>query len=571
MRVSHLVSKKHKEKPAEAQLISHIYLLRGGYVRPVSNGIYSMLMPATRIHDKIINIIRSEMDKIGGQEVKMPVVLPRELWDESGRWESVNDNSLLRFKDRSNHDMLLAMTHEEAVVALARTEVTSYKDYPFMLYQVQTKFRDEARSRGGLIRVREFTMKDAYSFHTSMADLDTYYDQCAKAYDAIFRRCGVPEVISIQSDSGMMGGKVAHEYQLLTDAGEDKVVVCSKCHTAANSEVATCSFQTEPEEMLPLTLFETPNTKTIDDLVVLTGMPATKMAKTVFYTSETGETFAVVVRGDVEVNECKLQKVIRGLFNFATDEEVYNTGAVPGFACAVGLKCHVFVDTSVANGYNLICGANKEGFHQKNFTVARDLPHAEIVDIATVKDGDVCPKCGGKLEIKRGIEVGNIFKLGTFYTEKMHMTYTDEKGDEKTPLMACYGIGVGRLLGSVIEVRHDDYGPIWPLSIAPWQIQMNVMGMDKPEIRDVAEKLYADLTAENLEVLYDDRGLTAGVQFAEADLMGIPLRLIVAPRALAEGKIEYKVRGTDEKGLIPVENVVSFVQNWLKEEMKKYK
>lgn len=570
MRVSHLVSRKHKEKPAEAQLISHIYLLRGGYIRPVANGIYSLLNPALRITAKIENIIREEMNAIDGQEVKMPVVLPRELWEESGRWTSV-DNALLRFKDRTNHDMLLAMTHEEGIVALARTEVNSYKDYPFMMYQIQTKFRDEARSRGGLIRVREFTMKDAYSFHTSLADLDRYYERCARAYDRIFARCGVPEVVSIQSDSGMMGGKVAHEYQLLTEAGEDKVVVCDKCKSYANSEVATCVFKAEPEELLPLEEFETPNVKTIDELVAFTGQPATKMAKMVFYTTASGETVGVIVRGDVEVNECKLQKVLKELFDFATDEEVRKTGAVPGFACGVGLKCRVFVDYSVANGYNMICGANKEGYHKKNFNITRDIPLAEVVDIATVKDGDTCAKCDAPLAIKRGIEVANIFKLGEFYTKQMHMTYTDEKGQEKTPIMGCYGIGVGRLLGSVIEVRHDDYGPIWPLSIAPWQIQINAMKLDNPEIKETAEKLYKDLEALGLEVLYDDRNLTAGVQFAEADLMGIPLRLIVAPRSLADVMIEYKIRGTDEKGTIPVAEIADWAKKWVDAEMKKYR
>ncbi len=570
MRVSRLISKKHKEKPAEAQLISHIYLLRGGYMRPVSNGIYSLLPPAVRVQAKIENIIREEMNKIDGQEVKMPVVMPRELWEESGRWENVG-SELLRFKDRTQHDMLLGMTHEEAVTALARTEVTSYKDYPFMLYQIQTKFRDEARSRGGLIRVREFTMKDAYSFHTSWADLDNYYERCAAAYHTIFRRCGVPEVVSIQSDSGMMGGKVAHEYQLLTDSGEDRVVVCDACHTYANSEVATCLFKAEPEELRPLEEVETPAAKTIADLEKFLNVPASKIAKTVFYTSEKGETFAVVVRGDIEVNELKLQKIVRCLFNFATDDEVLKAGAIPGFANVIGLKCRVFVDASVANGYNMICGANKEGWHLKNFNISRDIPHATVVDIATVKDGDICVKCGAPLRISRGIEVGNIFKLGTKYTESMHMTYTDEKGQEQTPIMACYGIGVGRLLGSVIEARHDDYGPIWPLSIAPWQVQLNAMGMANPQIKEVAEKLYADLEEAGTEVLYDDRGLSAGVQFADADLMGVPLRLIIAPRALEQGMVEYKVRGTDESGLIPIEEAVDFARKWIDEEMKKYR
>lgn len=569
MRQSKLISKKHKEKPAEATLASHIFLLRGGYMRPLANGIYSLLMPGKRVQQKIEAIIRQEMDKVDGQEVMMPVVMPRELWDESNRWDSVGPE-LLRFKDRTGHDMLLGMTHEEACTALARTEATSYRDYPFMMYQIQTKYRDEARSRGGLIRVREFTMKDAYSFHIDEAELDAYYERVAKAYHTIYRRIGLPEVVAIQSDTGMMGGKVAHEYQLVTDCGEDKVVACDTCHSYWNAEVATTNYTYESEELLPLEEVETPNTKTIDDLVQFLGIPAIKMAKIVFYTTEKNETVAVMIRGDLEVNEVKLAKVLKCLFNFATDTEVMNVGGVPGFATGMGLKCPVYVDKSVSNAFNLVCGANKEGFHLKNFNVSRDCPNAEIVDIATVCAGDVCPKCGAPLRLTRGIEVGNIFKLGTKYTESMKMTYTAEDGTQKTPLMACYGIGVGRSLASVIEAHHDDYGPIWPLSIAPWQVQINAMGMDKDGIQETAEKLYNDLEKAGIEVLYDDRNLSAGVQFAEADLTGIPLRLIVAPKALAQGMIEYKVRGTDERGLIPVDEAVQFTQNWIAQEMKKY-
>ena len=571
MRQSKLISKKHKEKPSEAQLISHIYLLRGGYMRPVSNGIYSLLPPAVRIQSKIENIIREEMNKIDGQEVKMPVVLPRELWDESGRWSSV-ENELLRFKDRTSHDMLLAMTHEEAVTALARTEVTSYKDYPFMLYQIQTKFRDEARSRGGLIRVREFTMKDAYSFHITESDLDEYYEKCAKAYHTIYRRCGIPEVVSIQSDSGMMGGKIAHEYQLLTPGGEDRVIVCDACHSYANDEVAVADYPAKQEDLLPLEEVATPNVKTIEDLEKFLDVPAEKMAKIVFYTSEKGETFAVMIRGDIEVNECKLAKVVKCLFNFATDDEILKVGGIPGFATGMNLTCPVYIDKSVVAGYNMLCGANKKGYHFKNFNISRDLKNGIEVDIATVKDGDTCPKCGAKLRMSRGIEVGNIFKLGKKYTESMGMTYTDEKGQEQTPIMGCYGIGVGRTLAAVIEEHHDDYGPIWPLSIAPWQVQLNAMSiLSNPEIKETAEKIYAELEDAGIEVLYDDRGLSAGIQFAEADLMGIPLRLIVAPRAFAEGKVEYKIRGTKESGLIPLTEVKTFVQNWIKTEMEKYR
>ena len=569
MRESKLISKKHKEKPAEATLASHIFLLRGGYMRPVANGIYSLLPPGKRIQQKIEAIIREEMNKVDGQEVMMPVVMPRELWDESNRWDSVG-SELLRFKDRTGHDMLLGMTHEEACTALARTEATSYRDYPFMLYQIQTKYRDEARSRGGLVRVREFTMKDAYSFHTSEKDLDEYYDRVAKVYHTIYRRIGIPEVVAIQSDTGMMGGKVAHEYQLVTDSGEDRIVMCDKCKSYWNMEVATTEYSYDKEKLLPLEEVATPNTKTIEDLEKALKIPAQKMAKIVFYTTEKGQTVAVMIRGDLEVNETKFAKVVKCLFNFATDAEIVKVGGVPGFATGMNLTCPVYVDKSIAGAYNLVCGANKEGYHYKNFNVSRDLPKAEIVDIATVIEGDICPKCGAKLHLTRGIEVGNIFKLGTKYTESMHMTYTAEDGTEKTPIMGCYGIGIGRSLASVIEAHHDDYGPIWPLSIAPWQVQINAMGLDKDGIKETAEKLYADLEKAGVEVLYDDRNLSAGVQFAEADLTGIPLRLIVAPKALAQGMIEYKIRGTDERGMVPVSEAVKFAQNWIQEEMKKY-
>ena len=569
MRQSKLISRKHKEKPAEATLASHIYLLRGGYVRPVANGIYSLLPPAKRIQQKIEAIIREEMNKVDGQEVMMPVVMPRELWDEAGRWDSVGPE-LLRFKDRTGHDMLLGMTHEEAVTALARTEATSYRDYPFMLYQIQTKYRDEARSRGGLMRVREFTMKDAYSFHTTKEDMDAYYLKMKDAYHHIFARVGLPMVQAICADSGMMGGKETHEFHLLCDAGEDKIVVCDGCHAFYNSEVASAVYEYTKEKLLPIEKIETPNTKTIEDLVKLTGIPAQKMAKMVFYTTEKGETVAVMIRGDLEVNETKLGKILQGLFNFATDEEVRKVGAVPGFATGIGLTCKVYADKSVANAYNLICGANEEGYHLKNFNVSRDTPDAEVVDVATVQEGDICPVCGAKMRLARGVEVGHIFKLGYKYTENMNMLYTDEDGQDKHPIMACYGIGIGRLLASVIEVHHDDYGPIWPLSIAPWQVQINAMGLDKSEIQDTAEKLYADLEKAGVEVLYDDRNLSAGVQFAEADLTGIPLRLIVAPKALAQGMIEYKVRGTDEKGMIPVAEAAKFAEDWIKKEIKQY-
>ncbi len=571
MRMSYLIGRRHKEKPAEATLISHIYLLRGGYIRPVANGIYSMLPPAFRVAAKIENIIREEMNAIDGQEIKMPVVLPRELWDETKRYDTVG-SELLRFEDRTKHGMLLAMTHEEAVTALARTEATSYKDYPFMLYQIQTKFRDEARSRGGLIRVREFTMKDAYSFHRTQEDLDAYYDRCATAYHRIYARCGVPEVVSIQSDTGMMGGKVAHEYMLLTDSGEDKIAHCPECGYLANFEVAS-SVLPEPdaEEMKPLEEVATPGTSTIESLAAFLNMPESKLAKVVFYITESGKMVTVMIRGDIEVNEIKLAKVLKEPFAFANDAEIESISGVPGFATGIGLTGGiVVVDRSIASAPNLVCGANKKDTHLLNFNVKRDLPNAVIADIATVQEGQICPVCRkGHIQMRRGIEVGNIFKLGTFYTQSMHMTYADENGTEQTPIMGCYGIGVGRLVGSVIEAKHDDYGPIWPMTIAPWQVQLNVLKMEEGNTKTTAEQLYEDLESAGLEVLYDDRNLSPGTQFAEADLMGIPLRLIVSPRNLEKGMVEYKVRGRDEKGFIPLAEVVSFAREFVQKEIDK--
>lgn len=572
MKASKLIGRRYKEKPTEAQIISHIYLLRGAYIRPVANGIYSMLPPTVRIQEKIENIIREEMNSIEGQEVKMPVVLPRELWDETGRYDSVK-GELLRFQDRNKHGMLLAMTHEEACVALARTEITSYKDYPFMLYQIQTKYRDEARSRGGLVRVREFTMKDAYSFHRTQEDLERFYQLCAQAYHRIYARCGIPQVVAIEGDNGIFGGKVSHEYDLLCDAGEDKIAKCTKCDYVANEEVAVSGqLHYNNEEAKPLQEIYTPDTKTIEDVCNLLNLKPEQTVKMVFYVTETGKMVAVMIRGDIEVNECKLQKVLKETFMFANDEQISSVGAVAGFASGIGLHdCVLVADKSVANTPNLLCGANKKDYHLYNFNLLRDTSDAIVADIALVHDDEYCPKCGAPLKMVRGIEVGNIFQLGTRYTEAMHMTYTDENGNEQTPIMGCYGIGIGRLLASVIEACHDDYGPVWPLSIAPWQVQINALQMDKKGIADTAQRLYEDLEKAGIEVLYDDRNLAAGPQFAEADLMGIPLRLIVAPKALADGQIEYKVRGTDIKGTIAVNDVLPFVQNWINEEMKKYK
>lgn len=567
MRMSELVGARYKERPAEATLESHAFLLRGGYARQVANGIYSLLPPGFRVCHKIEAIIREEMDRLGGQEVLMPVVLPRELWDESGRYESVG-LELLRVKDRTGHDMLLAMTHEEAVVHLCRNEVHSHTQFPFMLYQIQTKFRDEPRSRGGLIRVREFTMKDAYSFHTSQEDLERYYAKCYRAYERIFARAGIPEVCVVQSDTGMMGGTAAHEFMVLTPVGEDTIVTSEDGSYIANQEVATGIIQGYPEEPLPLEKVHTPNCRTIDEVAGFLGVPTHKTAKAVFYDRDSeGKLVFVVVRGDREVNEAKLARIIQAPPVPADEARIRGVGAEPGFASPMGIdreKVRVVIDHTVASSNNLVTGANEVDYHYKNFNLDRDLPGVETVDVVDVEEGDLAPDGKQKIVLQRGIEVGNIFQLGRKYTQTMGMTYDDEQGKAQVPIMGCYGIGVGRLMSSVMEIRRDEYGPKWPITIAPWQVQINALKMGQAQVKETAEKLYADLAAAGLEVLYDDRDARPGVQFADADLLGIPIRIIVGERNLKDGNVEWKRRDTGDSGTIPVSDAAQTIAEWVR-------
>jgi prolyl-tRNA synthetase len=561
MRMSALVGRRYKERPAEAQLDSHAFMLRGAYARQVANGIYSLLPPGLKIARKIEQIIREEMNRIGGQEVLMPVVLPRELWEESGRYQAVGAE-LLRFTDRTGHDMLLAMTHEEGVVHLARGEVNSYKQFPFMLYQIQTKFRDEPRSRGGLIRVREFTMKDAYSFHTAQADLEEYYRRCSVAYQRIFARAGIPEVAVVQSDTGMMGGKVAHEFMLLCDAGEDTIFKCASCHYVANADVAQGRVREFPEPMRDLQKVHTPAMKSIEDVAAFLKVETRRMAKAVFYESDSqGQPVMAIIRGDLEVNEAKLARLLLKPPVLAEEATIRKTGAVPGFASTLGVHgCRIIADVSAAESNNLVCGANESDYHLLNWNLKRDAKDYETADIATAREGDGCPQCAEKLSAKRGIEVGNIFQLGDKYTRAMGLRYLDPNGKEQVPIMGCYGIGVGRLFASVMEARHDEYGPVWPVSIAPWQAHLCVIDIKKENVARTAEQLYAGLQAAGLDVLMDDRGERPGIQFAEADLLGIPLRLIVSDRNLAAGQVEWKLRGTPEKGMVPIADAVEFAK-----------
>jgi len=555
MLLSKLLGDRFKEKPAEASLASHIFLLRGGYIRQVSNGIYSMLPPAKRIADKIEKIIREEMDRIDGQEVLFPVALPAELWKESGRYDSVG-NELVRFRDRTGHDMLLGMTHEEAAVHLARSEARSWTKYPFMIYQIQTKFRDEPRSRGGLIRVREFTMKDAYSFHTTQEDLEQYYSRALEAYHRIFERVGLPQVVSVASDSGMMGGKVSHEFMLLTEAGEDTIVICENCGYKANAEAAVSHIGHETAAEQPPEEVFTPGITDIDSLAGFFGTTPDKLLKAaVFSVNNSSKPLVVFIRGDLQVNEAKLRNIIGTDVLPLTDHE--NAGICFGFIGPLGLdksKLDILFDRSLENETCLIGGANKPDHHIRGISISRDIKPEKFVDTARVNDGDTCVKCGGRLTLSRSIEVGNIFQLGDRYAKSMNMTYTDADGKQKHPVMGCYGIGVGRLLASIIEASHDDYGPIWPAAVAPWQIHICILNSTNEEVRQTGFRLYEELS-RRYEVLLDDRNAAAGVMFADADLLGIPVRVIISARNLEKGEAEITTRDKKIKRSVKLDEI----------------
>lgn len=567
MKLEKLVGERFKERPADCVIDSHAIMVKGGYIKYMANGIYSSYLPLRRIVRKIEQILREEMDKIDGQEVQFPVVMPASLWDESGRYDSIGDE-LLRFTDRNNAKMVLGMTHEEAAVHLVREYAQSYTKYPFMIYQIQTKFRDEARPRAGLIRVREFTMKDAYSFHTSQEDLEQYYEKCHAAYERIFERVGVPEVVSVKSDSGMMGGNISHEFMLLTPVGEDSIVLCDSCDYRANMEAAeNISDIARDAESAALEKVYTPNVHTIEDVCNFFGDETKNSCKSVVYQQNVDDKYVVLfIRGDLEVNETKLVNFLGEQVHAAviTEECGLNAGYIGPVNLKVNGDAVVLYDKSLEGRNNLSCGANEAEHHYKGLDMERDVPNAEYHDFAKIQEGGICPKCGKKtVKISRGIEVGNIFQLGTKYTKSMNMTYVDANGESKTPIMGCYGIGVGRLAASVCEAHHDEYGPIWPKAIAPWQVHLCAVRVDDEEVRAYADKLYEDLQNAGIEVIYDDRSVRAGVMFADADLLGIPLRIIVSPKNMKQGVVEVASRDKTLKTQIPLENVMEEIKQYL--------
>lgn len=572
MKLDKLIGDRFKERPSDCQIDSHALMTRGGYMKYVANGIYSSFPPLKRITKKIENIIREEMDAVDGQEVSFPVVMPASLWQESGRYESIG-SELLRFTDRNKQPMVLGMTHEEAAVQLVREYANSYTKYPFMIYQIQTKFRDEARPRGGLIRVREFTMKDAYSFHTSQEDLEEYYVRVHKAYERIYARCGVPQVISVKSDSGMMGGSVSHEFMLLTPIGEDSIAVCKHCGYTANVEAAKSVIENTRDAVSEeLKEVHTPDIHTIEDICEFLKMPLQKSCKAVVYQKNHDDSFVVIfIRGDLDINETKVTNFLGCDIHPAviTEECGLNAGYIGPVNLKINGEFTVLYDNSLENTNNLSCGANKDEYHLTGLDMSRDVPNAEYHDFAKIADGGICPECGEKaISISRGIEVGNIFQLGRKYSKSMGMTYLDKDGNVQIPIMGCYGIGVGRLAASVCEVCHDDYGPIWPMAIAPWQVHLCAVRSDDEKVKAAADKLYEDLQNAGVEVIYDDRNVRAGVMFSDADLLGVPLRVVVSPRNLDEGVFELTSRDKSISEKIKPETALQRVKELIEQMLK---
>ncbi len=564
MRFTRLVSKTLRDDPPEAETASHRLMLRAGMIHQVAAGVYSYLPLAWRSLRKIENIIREEMDAAGGQELMMPSLQPVELWEHTGRKAAFGD-SLFSLEDRRGRPMVLAPTHEEVVTGIVKAHVQSYRDLPLILYQIQTKFRDEPRPRAGLVRVREFDMKDAYSFNADDDSLDDSYQAMAQAYRNIYSRSGLP-VLMVEADSGAIGGKNSHEFILPATSGEDTVIICSGCSYAANAEKAAASYvelPAEPEQ--PLEEVSTPGVKTIAGLAQFLGVPEEKTFKAVFYMADDELAF-VTIRGDLEVNEIKLKNVLHcSQLRLAGDEEVKAAGLVAGSASAIGLNgVRRVADPSITQGSNFVVGANKPDTHLRGANYPRDFQVDILADIALAQPGQLCLECGRKLESTRGIEVGHIFKLGTFFSDSMGAQYLDRDGRQQPMTMGCYGIGVGRLLAAAIEQNHDERGIVFPAPLAPYQVHLVGLNLAQEDVAGAADSLYQELWEQGFETLYDDRpDQAAGVKLNDADLMGLPVRLVVSPRNLKNGVVELKGRQETEAVTVAADQVVATLRQWL--------
>jgi prolyl-tRNA synthetase len=571
MRMSELYAPTLREIPAEAEIVSHRLMLRAGMMRKLVSGVYSYLPLANRVIQKIEKIVREEMNAKGGQEVLMPALQPASLWQETGRWWDFGPE-MFKLTDRQGREFCLGPTHEELFTNLIRNEVRSYKQLPLLLYQIQTKFRDEIRPRFGLMRACEFIMKDLYSFDVDEEGLDVSYKKMYDAYSRAFKRCGL-DCFVVEADTGSMGGTDSHEFMVPSDIGEDEIAICIKCGYAANIEKCACvgeedNEQSDTEEPEELREVATPDIKTIDELSGFLKASPEKMIKTLIYETEDG-VLAVLVRGDHEINEAKLKKVLGGAFVQLAEPDTIQrvTGAPVGFAGPVGLKdIKILADYSVKNITNGITGANKKDAHFTGVNIGRDYNVQDFHDLRFVKQGDPCPRCMESLNIRRGIEVGHIFKLGTKYSKALGATYLNKNGEECPIIMGSYGIGITRTLAAIIETNHDEAGIKWPFSVAPYHVIIVNVNTKNQELVELCEKLYKEFQDKGVEVLYDDRDERPGVKFNDSDLIGIPIRVTIGPRGLKEGVVEVKMRRTSEEFNVPVAGVVDALKGVLDKE-----
>ncbi len=571
MRVSQQFTTTLREVPHDSEGGNQELLVRGGFVRQLTAGVYSFLPLGKRVIRKISQIVREEMDRAGGQELTMPIMHPRDIWEKKlangpSRVE-VYGPVLFSLKDRKGRDMVLGPTHEAIVTLLGMDFIHSYRDLPQLVYQIQTKFRDEPRPRGGLLRTREFLMKDLYSFDADAGGLDVSYRKMAEAYRAVFTRCGLRFIV-IHADSGAIGGKDSQEFIAITEAGEDDALVCDQCDYAANVEKAEfVRTELAKEPAAALEEVYTPDCMAIADLTAFLDIPEAKTMKTVCYVAG-GRLVLAVVRGDLEINEVKLSNTVYGAginaadLHLATPEELEQAGIVAGYTSPLNKDEHVFIvaDPSLRLGNNFVAGANRANYHMKNVNYPRDFRVDVWQDIASAYEGAICVRCGGTLHTIHGSEAGHIFKLGTMYSELLGATYLDAEGVAHPLLMGSYGIGISRLMAIVVEQSHDEKGIIWPFSIAPYHVALLGLDMDKPETKQTAERLYADLLATGVEVLFDDRAESAGVKFNDADLIGLPLRVVVSKRSLKNGGVELKLRSQKESRVVPLADAVQVIQ-----------
>jgi prolyl-tRNA synthetase len=563
MRLSELFFSTLRDDPGEAEMPSHRLLLRAGYLRQLGSGIYSLLPLGKRVSDRVEQVIREEINAIGGQEMEMPVVHPAEVWKESGRYQKIGPE-LVRFKDRGERDMVLAMTHEEVVALLLRDVVQSYRQLPMIVYHFQTKFRDEPRSRGGLIRVREFVMKDSYSCDLDDAGLDVSYQKHDGAYRRIFKRLGL-DAIAVRSDVGIMGGSAAHEFMFLNEYGEDTLVLCDNCDFADNQQIAEVGKpDPEPEDLLPMEDVETPDATTIEALATFLGVPKSKTAKAAFFVTGDGRFVAAIVRGDYDVNETKLVNTLkaRGGLRPATVEEITARGMQAGYGSPIGARdAVVVVDELVARSPNLVAGANRVGWHVKNVNVPRDYKPDHVAEITNARAGDPCPNCGAPVKLRKGIEVGNIFKLGTDFTNAFGSMYLGEDGERHPIVMGSYGIGLGRNVACIVEAHHDEKGIAWPDEVAPYVAHLVTIGAARdPNVLETAERLHQLAAEAGRDILYDDRDESPGVKFTDAELLGMPWILTVSPRSIAAGGVEVTRRATGERSTQAIDVVEAYLR-----------